>query len=185
MEPTNLLQAALDESGEARINSIARYMKEHIAANWDTVLVNHQDKLQRAYEEAGDMAYGTYCNLLFLQIHRDFKAAGLNPEPRFPGEFDISREWGSEQQDDQQRWMWSTVYGPNQEALGTIVTLIHHDHTQFRVPHQPGILALTAVGKEAVVEALSALSPEFAQALEFTVEYELYLQSQSQNQSQP
>jgi hypothetical protein len=45
------------------------------------------------------------------------------------------------------------------------------------VPQQPEILAITEVGKEAVVEALSALSPEFAQALEFTVEYELYLKS--------
>ncbi|WP_028612346.1 DUF6022 family protein [Paenibacillus harenae] len=170
-------QIVLDGSGEARIKSIARYIEEHISYNWETVLVNHRDKLLKAYEEAGDVAYGTYLNLLFLPIHRQFKEAGLNPEPRFPGNFDISREWGNEQQDNQQRWMWSTIYGPHQEPIGTIVTVVFHDHTQFQVPRQPEILALKEVGKEAVVEALTALSPEFAQALEFTVEYELYLQS--------
>ncbi|MDQ0060541.1 DUF6022 family protein [Paenibacillus harenae] len=177
MRSTNLLQTVLDERGEARIKSIARYIEEHISSNWETVLVDHRDKLQKAYEEAGDMAYGTYLNLLFLPVHRQFKEAGLNPEPRFPGDFDISREWGNEQQDNQQRWMWSTIYGPHQEPIGTIVTVVYHDHTQFQVPRQPEILALKEVGKEAVVESLSALSPEFARALEFTAEYELYMQS--------
>ncbi|WP_419875136.1 DUF6022 family protein [Candidatus Pristimantibacillus sp. PTI5] len=177
MGSINLLQIVLEESGEARIKSISRYIKEHISYNWDKVLVNHRDKLQQAYVEAGDMAYGTYLNLLFLPIHRQFKEAGLNPEPRFPGDFDISREWGNDLQDNQQRWMWSTIYGPHQEPIGTIVTIVYHDHTQFQVPRQPEILALREVGKEAVVETLSALSPEFSRALEFTIEYELYLQS--------
>ncbi|WP_036604864.1 DUF6022 family protein [Paenibacillus assamensis] len=167
----------LKESGEARIKGIALFIEEHVAHHWEDVLVNNQEKLQKAYEEAGDAAYGTYLNLLFLPVHRQLKEAGITPEPRFPGEFEISREWGNEQETHQQRWMWSTVYGPQQEALGTIVTIIFHDHTQYRVPQQPDILALTEVGKEAVVEALSARSPEFAQALEFTVEYERYLKS--------
>lgn len=174
---TNSLKTVLDESDEARIDSIARYIKEHITDHWESVLVDHREKLNKAYEEAGDAAYGTYLNLLFLPIDRQFKEVGLNPAPRFPGDFNISREWGNEQEDNQQRWMWSTVYGPNQESLGTIVTVVYHDHTQFRVPRQPDILALKEVGKDAVVEALSVISPEFAQALEFTVEYELYLKS--------
>ncbi|MCR8843574.1 DUF6022 family protein [Paenibacillus sp. SC116] len=177
MEDTNLLRTILDEKGEARIQSIARYVEKHIVDNWDSILTIHKDKLNKAYSEAGDAAYGTYSNLVFLPIHRQFKEVGIQPEPRFPGEFEISREWGNEQETHQQRWMWSTVYGPQQEPIGTIVTIIYHDHTQFRVPQQPDILALTEVGKEAVVEALSARSPEFAQALEFTVEYERYLKS--------
>ncbi|TVX94575.1 hypothetical protein FPZ44_04665 [Paenibacillus agilis] len=172
-----MLQGILKERGEARIKGIAHFIEEHIAQHWEGVLVNNEEKLQKAYKEAGDAAYGTYLNLLFLPVHRQLKEAGITPEPRFPGEFDISREWGNEQETHQQRWMWSTVYGPQEEAIGTIVTIIYHDHTQYRVPQQPEVLALTEVGKEAVVNALSAHSPQFAQALEFTVEYELYLKS--------
>jgi hypothetical protein len=54
------------------------------------------------------------------------------------------------------------------------------DHTQFRLPRQPQILALSESGKEAVVEALSRYSADFSQAREFVVEYQEYLRSQAE-----
>ncbi|WP_223285556.1 DUF6022 family protein [Paenibacillus sp. PL91] len=132
MNQAKPLKEYLEESNTKRIDAIASYIEAHVTSNWQFVFSHHQDKLQKAYKEAGDMAYGTYLNLLFLPIHKQLKEAGLRPEPRFPGEFDISREWGNEEENDQQRWMWSTVYSPNDEPLGTIVTIVYHDHTIAR-----------------------------------------------------
>lgn len=125
----------------------------------------------------GDAAYGTYLNLLFRPVRRLLEQAGLRASPRFPGDFNSSREWGNADESDQQRWMWSTIKAAGGEPLGTIVTITHHDHTRFRVPRQPGILALREVGKAAVEEALSRRSADFAQAVEFKVWYAEYLRT--------
>lgn len=178
MNQEKTLKDFLEDNKGGPIDAIAEFMKNHIGKHWQSVLLDEREKLEKAYLEAGDAAYGTYLNLLLLPIHRQFKEAGLRPEPRLPGDFDISREWGNEEENNQQRWMWSTIYGSDEEPLGTIVTITHHDHTRFRIPRQPGIIALNETRKDDVVEALSLLSPDFKQALEFTIEYELYLRSQ-------
>lgn len=177
MNPLKPLQAFLEAQQDKPIEAIGSYISEHIEQNWEKVLTDNREKLRRAYNEGGDMAYGTYLNLLFLPVHRQLKEMGIRPAPKFPGDFDISREWGSEEGTDQQRWMWSTVLSPEEEPLGTIVTIVYHDHTQFRVPRQPRILALHETGKEDVVAALSLKSADFSEALEFTAEYEEYLRS--------
>ncbi|MDR6224190.1 DUF6022 family protein [Desmospora profundinema] len=179
MKQVKLLKEFLQEGKENGIDAIAQYMESHIAENWESLLQNRRDQLLEAYNQAGDMAYGTYLNLLFLPVHQQLKEAGLRPEPRFPGDFDISREWGNKEQTDQQRWMWSTVYTMDGKSLGTIVTIVFHDHTRFRVPRQPQILALRETRKEDVVAVLSLRSADFKRAREFTVEYEEYLRSQS------
>jgi hypothetical protein len=171
------LRAFLEESHGSQIGAIGQYVESHIVEHWQSVLQNNRDKLQRAYEEAGDMAYGTYLNLLFLDVHKQLKEAGLRPEPKLPGDFQISREWG-EREDDRQRWMWSTVYSSAGEPVGTVVSIVYHDHTQFRVPRQPQLIALTETGKEAVEAALSQRSADFNQAREWSVEYEEYLREQ-------
>jgi len=159
------------------IYAIGRYIANHITENWQTLLLKNQDKLLKTFNKAGDMAYGAYCYKLFRPIHQQLKHAGLHPMPWFPGDFNISREWGNANQSDQQRWMWSTITSNEGKALGTIVTIIFHDHTQFRLPRQPQVIALTETSKEAVVEALSKRSTDFKNALEFQIEYAEYLQS--------
>ncbi|WNQ10916.1 DUF6022 family protein [Paenibacillus aurantius] len=166
------------------IIGIKEYVEAYIAANGRSILENNREKLRKAYEEAGDMAYGTFLNLLFLDVHKQLRQEGLQPEPRLPGDFDSSREWGScPEQTDQQRWMWSTIKEEGGEAVGTLVTIVYHDHTGFRVPRMPDLLALEESGKEKVVEALSSRSEDFRNALEFTEEYARYLQSQSEGQA--
>ncbi|RJE90457.1 hypothetical protein D3P07_05150 [Paenibacillus sp. 1011MAR3C5] len=164
------------------IGTLAQYIDAHIESQWQVTLQNHADKLQRAYEEAGDSAYGTYLNLLLNSVHKEMKENGLRPSPRLPGDFDSSREWGNVDESDQQRWMWSTIHDKEGVPLGTIVLQIFHDHTQFRLPRRPGVLALSATGKEEVVRVLSERSVSFGQALEFTEEYKLYLQSLNEEQ---
>ena len=170
-------QIVFSGNKEKDMHALAQYIEGHITENWQTLLQKNRDKLLDAYNRAGDMAYGTYLNLLFQPVHKQLKKAGLRPEPRFPGDFDISREWGNADESDQQRWMWSTIYSAEGEPLGTIVTITFHDHTQFHLPRQPQVIALTETSKEAVVEALSHRSADFKKALEFKIEYEQYLRN--------
>jgi hypothetical protein len=157
------------------IFALAQEFDAYIQANAQQVLEKHHAKLMEAYAEAGDNAYGTYLTLLLRPIHRRLKEVGLKPKPRLPGDFNLSREWGVPTEDDEQRWMWSTLLGVDGAPIGTLVTITYHDHTQFRLPRPPHLFALAEVGKEAVVEALSARSEQFKHALPFTEEYELYL----------
>lgn len=158
------------------IHAIGRYIENQIDRNWQTLLHQNRDKLLDAFNKVDDMAYGAYCYKLFRPIHQHLKQAGLYPSPWLPGDFNSSREWGADQSD-RQRWMWSTIASQEGKALGTIVTMIFHDHTQFRLPRQPQAIALTETSKEAVVAALSERSTDFKNALEFQVEYAEYLQS--------
>lgn len=128
------------------------------------------------------MAYGTHLTLLFSPIHRQLRSAGLHATPSLPGDFAISREWGVPTQDDEQRWMWSTIEASDGTALASIVTLTFHDHTRFRLPRAPQIIALTDVGKEAVVAALSRRSANFGAAREASIEIAEYLQRLEQQQ---
>lgn len=177
MEP---LQTSLLENQQSDIFAIAHYIKNHIAANWQILLQRHQDKLLRGFNKVGYMAYGAYLNFLFRLIYQQLKQARLHPNPRFPGDFSISREWGNREETDQQRWMWSVIESATGELLGTIITITFHDHTQFRIPCPPQIIALTETSKEAVVEALSCRSTDFKNALDFQIEYAQYLQSLDQ-----
>ena len=167
-----------DRAGDATsdIRALGRAIEDHIAATWDTILREHDEKLRDAYEKAGDMAYGTYLTLLFSPVHQQLRRHGLRAVPSLPGDFDLSREWGAATEDDQQRWMWSTIEVAGAAPLGTIVTLVYHDHTRFRLPRRPAIIALPETGKEATVVALSRRSADFAAAREASVEIAEYLQ---------
>jgi hypothetical protein len=164
-------------SKETDLQTVARYIEGHITANWQEVLETRHAKLMDAYNRGGDMAYGTYCELLFRPVHRQLQQAGLRALPKLPGDFDISREWGNASETDQQRWMWSTIARTDGAALGTIITKFFHDHTQFRVPRAPQVFSITETGKDAVVKALARRSADFARAREASIEIAEYLES--------
>jgi hypothetical protein len=73
--------------------------------------------------------------------------------------------------------MWSTLHSTEGEALGTIVIIVFHDHTRFRIPRRPQIIALIETGQAAVVEALSQRSTDFKHAREAKIEIAEYLRS--------
>ncbi|BAZ02826.1 hypothetical protein NIES37_68390 [Tolypothrix tenuis PCC 7101] len=174
-----LLTEFVSANQKTDIFTIGKYIEAHIAINWETLIQKHNDKLLRAFNKAGDMAYGVYLNFLFRLVHIQIKQVGLYPNPRFPGDFSISREWGNHEETNQQRWMWSTIKSIKGDSLGTIVTITFHDHNQFRIPQQPGIIALAQTDTDAVVEVLSQFSTDFKNAREFKIEYAEYLQSQN------
>lgn len=180
MEQTTALQRILSEHATPDIFTLVDAIDEHLAAHWQTLWQTRYDRLLEAYGRIGELAYGAYGELLFRPIHRQLKQAGLRPTPRFPGNFEISREWGPEH--DRQRWMWSTITAADGAVIGTMVTLYFHDHTEFRLPRQPGVIALAETGKEAVVAALGRRSADFQQAREAKIEIEEYLRSLDSSQ---
>jgi len=171
-------RALLSDDERRDIFALGHRIERHIAESWQAILQTKHDRLLEVFEKAGDAAYGTYGTLLFRPVRRQLEQAGLRASPRLPGDFEISREWGNADESDQQRWMWSTIKTAAGEPLGTIVTLFHHDHTRFRVPRQPGILALREIDKAAVEAELSRRSPDFARAVEFKVWYAEYLRGE-------
>ncbi|GCE11547.1 DUF6022 family protein [Tengunoibacter tsumagoiensis] len=72
----------------------------------------------------------------------ELKEAGFTCNPMFPGTFPLSREqWGP--QEERERRSWCVLHQQQTEDLGTLVTSFFHDHTRFRIPRQPVILAST------------------------------------------
>jgi hypothetical protein len=170
------LQTFFDNNGSRDIQRIAQYIQQHVDAYWNAVFQQYGEKIVAAYDEIGEAVYGMYGLYLFRPIHEQFKQVGLKATPRLPGNLDISREWGPD--DDRQRWMWSKIVSTdNSQPIGTIVTVYYHDHTVVRIPRAPRMIGVDVVRKPDVIAALSAHSEDFSQALDARTEYELYLQS--------
>jgi hypothetical protein len=166
------------EDTRIHIFALGGEIETYLAAEWRSILDENSEKLADAWQRAGEMAYGTYLDLLYRPVHRWLKESGLRAVPKLPGEFEISREWGDgPDETDQQRWMWSTIETMEGTPVGTIVTITPHDHTQFRIPRAPGVVALAETGKDAVVDALCRRSPEFAAAREASIEIAEYMAS--------
>ncbi|MBZ9750829.1 excinuclease ABC subunit UvrA [Deinococcus sp. HMF7604] len=176
---TVLLSVPSDE-----IEALGEWLDAVLAAQWQTVLTTHADKLADAYARGGDAAYGTYLNLLLRGAKRDLRAAGLSAEPPLPGEFGASREWGNADETDQERWMWSVVRSPTGEALGTLVLTVPHSHAQFQLPRRPRAFGLRTVDLADTEAALSKRSPDFAAALPFHAWYQAYLDTQRLSSAQ-
>ncbi|MEF2278998.1 DUF6022 family protein [Deinococcus sp. YIM 134068] len=165
-------------NGSPDILALGQWVDAQVAEQWETVLDTHREKLADAYARAGDMAFGTYLNLLLRDVKRHMRDLGLKATPPLPGDFDISREWGNADGTDNERWMWSLVTTTSGEALGTLVLSIPHDHTRFRLPRPPHVFALRETERAGVEAALSARSSDFARALPFHEEYAEYLRGQ-------
>lgn len=175
MVSLNAALSGLSSNEKRDIFALGRYIENHIEQTWQVILETQRDKLLDAFSKVGDPAYGTYYNLLYRPVHKQLKESGLRASPRLPGNFNSSREWGNADESDNQRWSWSTIKSAEGEPLGTIVTKMFHDHTQFRIPHRPEIIALRETSKADVEAALSARSADFKQAVEFRVWYAEYL----------
>ncbi len=160
------------------IHALAQQVQRHVTERWRATLEENDEKLADAYARGGDMAYGTYLGLLFQPLNRQLRAAGFTLTPDLPGNMDRSREWGEAADGtDQQRWMWSLVRRRGGEKLGALVTVVFHDHTAFKLPRAPGLVALSETNDEAVIAALSARSSEFGSAREFTAEVAEYMRN--------
>jgi hypothetical protein len=160
------------------IQALAQGIDQYLQAHWQVILNQHTTKLADAYARGGDMAYGTYLGLLLRPVHRAMKDAGLQAKPQLPGDFEISREWGNADETEQERWMWSTIHEADNTSIGTLVTVVYHDHTRFYVPQAPTVFALCETDKKAIITELSRRSADFRQAREAHIEIAEYLKLQ-------
>lgn len=174
------LQAFFAENNSSDIFTIGRYVQQYVNENWQVVFQAERDEMVRLYPEIGDSVYGVYGNKLFKALHEEFKTSGLRATPKLPGSLNISREWGDDEHD-RQRWMWSKVVGQDGTAVGTIVTIFYQDHVEIRIPRVFKVIALKETSKGAVIEALSRMSVDFANAVDMNTEFELYMQQMEQS----
>ena len=148
------LEEFLSEQSEITIQTLASYIQQYIQEQWQPVLQQAQEDLLRLYDKAGEgAAYGTYAHRLFQPVQEQLKRAGFRSSPNFPGTLPTSLEWGP--LEERERWMWSVVRPGQGAPFGTIVIRLVHDHTQFRLPHPPGVLALEETDTNAIVQAVS------------------------------
>ena len=167
-----------EPSGRPDIFALGGRIDAQLAEQWQRVLDTYRAKLTDAYARAGDAAFGTYLNLLFRNVKRDLREAGLRTTPPLPGDFGSSREWGNADGTDNERWMWSAVHTASGEPLGTLVTTIPHDHSRFRLPRRPHVFALRETERSAVEAALCTRSDDFAGVQPFNEWYEGYLRQE-------
>lgn len=150
MKPLEELMAT---QSEVTIQTLADYVHDHVREHWQRVLLESQEELQRSYNEAGEPSYGAYAQKVFRPVRAQFEGAGFLSEPRFPGTLSTSMEWGPPE--DRERWMWSVVKQGHGAPLGTLVVGLFHDHTRFRIPRAPGVLALKETSADAIVGTIS------------------------------
>lgn len=146
------IEESFCEGGEGAIHTLASHIQLYVHEQWRRVLRENQEELMRLYDEAGEPAYGTYTRKLFRPVQGQLKRAGFLSQPRFPGTLASSREWGPAE--GRERWMWSVLRRGQGEPLGTLVVGLFHDHTRFRVPRAPGVLALEETDADAIVGAV-------------------------------
>ncbi len=147
------LEAFLSEQGEITIHTLAEYIGQCIDAQWQPVWQQSQQEMQRFFDRAGEPAYGVYGRTLFRPIQEQLTHAGFLTAPSFPGTLTTSREWGPSEE--RERWMWCVVRPTHGAPIGTLVVRLAHDHTRFRLPHPPGILALEETDADAIIQAVS------------------------------
>lgn len=148
------LEDVLAEGGEGAVQALAGYIRQHIDERWQEVLREHREELLRLYDDAGEgAAYGTYAQRLFRPVRAQLERAGFRSAPAFPGTLATSREWGPPEA--RERWMWSVVRPVDEAPLGTLVIRLAHDHTRFRLPYPPGVLALAETDAVAIGRAVA------------------------------
>jgi hypothetical protein len=147
------LKGFLSERDGSEIQALAHYFQQNVNERWQRVRNENWAELRRAYDKVGEPAYGVFASILFRPIREQLDSAGFITEQRFPGTLATSDEWAPA--DERERWMWSVVGRERGAALGTIVVGLFHDHTRFRIPRSPKILALFVSSNEAIVREIS------------------------------
>ena len=147
------LEEWLSEQRECTIQTLGSYIQQYIDEQWQKVLEQSWEELIRLYDQVGEPAYGRYAQRLFRPIQEQLKQAGFASSPSFPGALPFSREWGPLQE--RVRWMWSVVRPVQGAPIGTIVIRLAHDHTRFRLPHPPGVIAIEEIDPDAILQAVS------------------------------
>jgi hypothetical protein len=146
----------LAEKREITIHTLTSYIRQFLREQWQIMMQEHQEELVHTFDKAGEYAYGVFFRVLSQPLQEQLTQAGFLCEPAYPGDFRSAsvEYWGPPEE--RERCLWCVVKTAEGTPLGTIVTQMFHDHTEFRIPHGPGVFALEET--DAIVEALSHAS---------------------------
>lgn len=171
----NFNDVTLPHQARTNIHALGEFLQSVLDRHTEVLLTEHTEHYQQLFETMGDMAYGKFNTLLFTPVRRALETAGLKAIPRLPGSFQSSREWGNAEETHQQRWFTSRIVRADGAPLGTLAVGSHHDHSKFRLPRPPEIVALDVTRTTDFVAALSVIYPEYGQAQEFRTWYASFL----------
>lgn len=175
MIDVNEYTGELPESARTDVIALGSYIQAVVDRRFNELVAADDADWQKCFREIGDAAYGRFNALVFKPVREAMAFAGLKPVPQFPGSFQSSREWGNADESHQQRWFLTCIKAAGGSPLGTIAIGSHHDHTRFRLPRSPEVIAVSAVRRREVIELLTELMPEFGEAPEFREWYAQYL----------
>jgi Family of unknown function (DUF6022) len=161
------------------IHDLAHRIQHIIDEGLAAIIPARQAEFDERFVRDGDMAYGALNTELFTPVRRLLRALSLEAKPRLPGSFSDSREWGNEDETHQQRWMWSVIRREG-VPIGAIAVGSHHDHTRFRLPRGPEVVAVTGTTAGQILSQLGERMPEFAAAQPFRDWYKDYLASSTE-----
>lgn len=153
IRPMRPLEELLSAQSESTIRVLADYIQQYVDMQWQRVLEEGREGLLRVYDDAGEPAYGAYAQRLLRPVREQLERAGVLSEPGFPGTLSTSREWGPAEE--RERWMWSVMRRAQGAPIGTIVVGLFHDHTRFRIPRPPDVLALEETDTDAIIQVVS------------------------------
>ncbi len=151
------LETFLASKREVTIHTIASYLREVIQERWETVLQENLPELLQLFEKAGEATYGVYGQKLLGPVFEQIKRMGFGLESGSGSPPTHSVEyWGPPEE--RERCIWSIVKRADGTPLGTLVNRFFHDHTRFRIPRAPAILALQETEESAIMAHLSRAS---------------------------
>ncbi|WP_257347253.1 DUF6022 family protein [Pseudalkalibacillus decolorationis] len=160
----NSLKEVLSQNQEITIHTLANYMNQYTRNNWKSVLQEHQSEFQDAFEKSGEFAYGVFGRKLFGPLIKEIEHEGIVLESDHLAS--SVEYWGPPEE--RERCMWHVCKHADGTPMGSLVTRVFHDHTQFRIPRSPEIIALEKTERSEIVEALSHASSRITKYNEFT-----------------
>jgi hypothetical protein len=126
------------------VEALADHVRQRVEGRWQPLAAEKADELQRYFEEHGDTAYARYSTVLLDPVREelaDLERAGYTLDPPFPGRFPDSVEPRTPPEE-RVRSFWSVLSTTGGRPVGTLVYRLFHDHTRFRIPRAPQVLAL-------------------------------------------
>jgi hypothetical protein len=157
------LETLLSREQEITVHTLASLMNRHSRKNWKSVLDENQQVFADAFRKLGEPAYGQFGRMLFGPVIGEMERAGFTLESEHLAS--SVEYWGPPEE--RERCMWFVVKKDG-SPLGSLVTRVFHDHTQFRIPRSPDVFALESTERDEIVAALSRASVRMRKYNEFT-----------------
>jgi hypothetical protein len=128
------------------LNELASWLDARIASGWQPALARHGRRLQRLFDERGDVAYESYLRLLLAPQFRALRGRRAQWYPRLPGGLAHSRKRIAGSAVHQERWWAVAVCAGDDTPLGMLVVAAQERADRFEVACRPVVFAFDRMG---------------------------------------